>query len=33
MTITNKPILLTHEAQVDVMRSIDACWTISEMPQ
>jgi hypothetical protein len=32
MKITNTPILLVEDDQVDVMRSIDAYWTISEMP-
>jgi hypothetical protein len=33
MKITNTPILLAENDQVDVMRTIDAYWTISEMPQ
>ena len=33
MKITNKPILPVEDDRVDVMRSIDAYWTISEMPQ
>ena len=33
MKITNRPTLLVEDDQVDVMRSIDAYWTISEMPQ
>ena len=33
MKITNTPILLVEDDQVDVMRPIDAYWTIGEMPQ
>lgn len=33
MKITSQPILLVEDDQVNVMRSIDAYWTISEMPQ
>jgi hypothetical protein len=32
MKITSQPILLVADDQVDVMRSIDAYWTISEVP-
>ena len=32
MKITNTLILLVEDDQVGVMRSIDAYWTISEMP-
>lgn len=33
MKITSQPILLVEDDQVNVMRSIDAYWTISEIPQ
>jgi len=33
MKITNQRILLVEDGQVDVMCSIDAYWTISELPQ
>lgn len=32
MKITNKRIFLMEDDQVDVMRTIDAYWTISEVP-
>jgi|GEM_PF-2112467 hypothetical protein len=32
MKITNTLILLVEYDQVDIMRSIDAYWTISEVP-
>lgn len=32
MKITDTPIMLAEDDQVEFMRSIGACWTVSEMP-
>jgi len=33
LKITNPPILPVEDDQVDVMRTIDAYWAVSEVPQ
>jgi len=32
MKIPNTPVLLMEDDQAEFMRTIDACWTVSEVP-